>query len=65
MKTTWFISGIIFLTGFFILAPLMKIMHWQGADYIFFFSAFAGFVFIPLSPYRIYTKRLSKDLCNL
>jgi hypothetical protein len=56
MKTIWFISGFIFLTGFFVIAPLMKIMHWQGADYTFFISAFAGLIFIPISLSYLYRK---------
>ena len=56
MKTVWFISGFLFLTGFFIIAPLMKIMHWQGTDYAFLISSFAGLIFTPIALYYIYKK---------
>jgi len=56
MKTIWFISGFIFLAGFFILAPLMKILHWRGADYAFIISAFFGLIFIPFTLLYIYKK---------
>jgi hypothetical protein len=56
MKLIWFISGFIFLAGFFIAAPLMKILHWQGADIVFVIVASFGLVFISISLLYIYKK---------
>jgi len=56
MKIIWFISGFIFLTGFFIIAPLMKVLHWQGADLVFAIVASLGLVFISISLLYIYKK---------
>jgi hypothetical protein len=49
MKTIWFISGFIFLCGFFVVAPMMKILHWAGADYAYIIAAFFGLIFIPIT----------------
>jgi len=54
--TIWLISGIVFLCGFFVVAPLMKIMHWAGADYAFFISGFFGLIFIPMTVLHFYRK---------
>jgi len=56
MKIIWFITGFIFLGGFFIVAPLMKILHWQGADLLFVIIASFGLVFISISLLYIYKK---------
>ena len=56
MKIVWFISGFIFLAGFFIIAPLMKGLHWQGADLVFVIVASLGLVFISISLLYIYKK---------
>jgi len=56
MKRVWYTSGFIFLVGFFIIAPLMKIMHWRGSDYAFLISAFAGIIFIPVTLSYVYKK---------
>jgi hypothetical protein len=56
MKFAWFISGFIFLAGFIIIAPLMKILHWPGADPVFLISAFFGLIFIPLCLLYFYKK---------
>ncbi len=56
MKIAWFISGFIFLAGFFIIAPMMKILHWQGADLAFLVFAIFGIIFIPITLSYIYKK---------
>jgi len=56
MKIIWFVSGFIFMAGFFIIAPLMKILHWQGADLAFLIVAPAGLVFIAITLLYIYKK---------
>jgi len=56
MKVLWFISGFIFLGGFVIIAPLMKILHWQGADLAFVFFAPFGLIFIAIGLFYIYKK---------
>lgn len=56
MKIAWFISGLFFLCGFFIVAPLMKILHWVGADWAIILSAFFGLIFIPLTLLHFYKK---------
>ena len=55
-KIAWYISGFVFLTGFLVVAPLMKILHWRGNDYAFLISGFAGFVFIPLTLSYVFKK---------
>jgi hypothetical protein len=56
MKRIWYTSGFIFLAGFFIIAPLMKILHWRGNDFAFLISALAGIVFIPITLSYVYKK---------
>jgi hypothetical protein len=56
MKIAWFISGLFFLCGFLVAAPMMKILHWLGADYVFMFSAFFGLIFISLTILHFYKK---------
>jgi hypothetical protein len=56
MKTIWFISGFIFLCGFFVVAPIMTILHWKGADYAFIVAALFGLIFIPITLSHLYKK---------
>jgi hypothetical protein len=56
MKTIWFISGFVFLCGFYVVAPIMKILHWNGADYAFLVAAFFGLIFIPITLTHFYKK---------
>ncbi len=55
-KIVWFISGAIYLTGFFIIAPFMKILDWRGSDlaFLIFFNLWINF--FPLSLSCIYKK---------
>jgi hypothetical protein len=56
MKVIWFISGLFFLSGFLVIARMMKILHWVGADYAFMSSPFFGLIFIPITLLHFYKK---------
>lgn len=55
-KTTWYISAFLFLAGFFVISPLLKIIHHPFANTAYIIAGAAGIIFILISLPWLYKK---------